>query len=50
MRKETSKLPELLNYDLPLTKESGAYVCGDGSGSVKIDTTTGDINLISAAE
>lgn len=39
-----------INYDLPLTKESGAYVCGDGSGSVKIDTTTGDINLISAAE
>jgi DUF4097 and DUF4098 domain-containing protein YvlB len=38
------------NYALPLTKESGAYVCGDGSGSVKIDTTTGDINLISAAE
>ena len=39
-----------INYDLPLTKESGAYVCGDGSGNVKIDTTTGDINLISAAE
>ena len=39
-----------INYDLPLIKESGAYVCGDGSGNVKIDTTTGDINLISAAE
>ena len=34
-----------INYDLPLAKEDGAYVCGDGSGSVKIETTTGDITL-----
>jgi hypothetical protein len=33
-----------------MTKESGAYVCGDGSGSVKIDTTTGDITLTSASK
>ncbi|MBQ4176413.1 MAG: DUF4097 family beta strand repeat protein [Lachnospiraceae bacterium] len=37
-------------YDLPLTGKGGTYVCGDGSGSVEIDTTTGDIAITSAAE
>ena len=32
-------------YDLPLSKEGGAYVCGDGSKSVKIDTVSGNITI-----
>ena len=37
-------------YDLPLTRSGEAYVCGDGSGSVEIDTTTGDIAVTAVAE
>ena len=38
-----------ISYDLPLSREGGAYVCGDGSGSVKIETTTGDVRLTSVS-
>ena len=34
-----------IRYDLPLTKEGKTYVCGDGSGSLSISTTSGDITL-----
>ena len=32
-----------IDYDLPLTKQNGSYVCGDGSGKVEIRTTSGNI-------
>ena len=32
-------------YDLPLTKEGNAYICGDGSAEVKISVTSGDIKI-----
>ena len=34
-----------VRYDLPLTKEGSVYICGDGSGSVEISTTSGDIRI-----
>ena len=34
-----------IRYDLPLTKEGKTYVCGNGSGSLSISTTSGDITL-----
>ena len=34
-----------ITYDLPLTKQDGNYICGDGSRKVKISTTAGDIRL-----
>ena len=34
-----------VEYELPLAKQGDAYVCGDGSGTVKIDTTSGDISV-----
>ena len=34
-----------VNYDLPLTKQGKDYICGNGKGTVKIDTTSGDILL-----
>ena len=37
------------DYDIPLVRDGENYVCGDGSGSVKIDTTTGDIMLTSVS-
>lgn len=37
-------------YDLPLTKEGGKYTCGNGSGKVEVDTTSGDILLTVLAE
>lgn len=37
-----------INGEMPLTRQDGDYVCGDGSGSVKIDTVTGDITITSA--
>ena len=36
-------------YDLALTRSGDRYVCGDGSGTVSIGTTSGDVR-ISAAE
>ena len=35
-----------VDYELPLTRKGSAYVCGDGSASVKIDTTSGDIKIL----
>ena len=32
-----------IDYDLPLMKQNGSYVCGDGSGEVEIHTTSGNI-------
>ena len=37
-----------INYDLPLKKEGGAYVCGDGKASLSVDTTSGSITLTTA--
>ena len=34
-----------VKYDLPMSKEGSAYVCGDGSGTVEIDTTSGDVQI-----
>ena len=34
-----------INYKLPLTKQGGSYVCGDGSGEVEIHTTSGSITI-----
>ena len=34
-----------VEYTLPLTKQEDAYICGDGSARVDIDTTSGDITL-----
>lgn len=34
-----------VRYDLPLAKEGSSYVCGDGSGKLNIDTTSGDISI-----
>lgn len=34
-----------IDYDLPLTKQGDAYICGDGSTEVKIDTTSGNIQI-----
>ncbi len=35
-----------VKYDLPLEKEKNTYVCGDGSGDVKIETTSGNITIL----
>ena len=34
-----------IDYDLPLTKQNGSYVCGDGSAEVEIHTTSGSITI-----
>ena len=34
-----------VDYALPLNKQESEYVCGDGSGSVDIHTTSGNIRL-----
>ena len=34
-----------VEYDLPLEKQKNNYLCGDGSGDVKIDTTSGNISI-----
>lgn len=39
-----------LDYDLPLAKQGDAYVCGDGSASVEIGTTSGSIRLTALTE
>ncbi len=31
------------DYDVPLSKDGGSYISGDGSSKVKIDTSSGDI-------
>jgi hypothetical protein len=35
-----------VNYDMPLVKEGSTYTCGDGSGDVKINTTSGNITVV----
>ena len=37
-----------IEYDTALTKQDRAYVCGDGSAAVEIETTSGDIHLLRA--
>ena len=37
-------------YELPMEKQGKKYVCGDGSGTVKISTTSGDIMIKELAE
>lgn len=39
-----------LDYDLPLVKQGDIYVCGDGSASVEIGTTSGSICLTALTE
>ncbi len=39
-----------IDYELPLTKQGSALVCGDGSGNVNIDTTSGDIKILPVNE
>lgn len=34
-----------IRYDLPLAKKGSSFVCGDGSGKLDIDTTSGDISI-----
>ncbi len=36
------------DYSLPLTRSGSDYVCGDGSGSVSISTTSGDVRIDAA--
>ena len=36
-----------IQNSLPLSGQGKAYTCGDGSGTVKIDTTSGDIRIAS---
>ena len=38
-----------IEHDIPLTQQGKSYVCGDGSGKVKISTTSGDILLTEAS-
>ncbi|MBO4926167.1 MAG: DUF4097 family beta strand repeat protein [Clostridia bacterium] len=39
-----------LDYDLPLVKQGDVYLCGDGSASVEIGTTSGSIRLTALTE
>ena len=39
-----------VKYDLPLTKDGSSYICGDGSASVNINTTSGDVRILPAAQ
>ena len=39
-----------VNYDMPLVKEGSTYTCGDGSGDVKINTTSGNITVVSFSD
>ena len=39
-----------LSYDLPLTKQGKEYICGDGSGKVTMETTSGNIMLTTIDE
>ena len=34
-----------IDYSVPLAREGDDYVCGDGSGKVTIETTSGDVRL-----
>ena len=38
------------DYAVPLTRDGSAYACGDGSASVKIHTTSGNVLLTEAEE
>ncbi len=38
------------DYTVPLTRDGDAYACGDGSASVKIHTTSGDVRLTEVSE
>ena len=33
------------DYDMPLNKQGGLYVCGDGTADVKVSTTAGDVHI-----
>lgn len=39
-----------IDYDLALSREGDRYVCGDGSGTVELGSTSGDIRLNRAAQ
>ena len=39
-----------VEYTLPLTKQGGSYICGDGSARVDIGTTSGSITVKDIAE
>ena len=34
-----------VDYNIPLSREGNTYICGDGSGQVSVNTTSGDILL-----
>ena len=34
-----------VDYSLPMSSDGSTYVCGDGSGSVDISTTSGDVQI-----
>ena len=42
---EISTTSGSVNTAMPLTKDGSRYACGDGSGSVRIDTTSGSVTL-----
>ena len=39
-----------IQNDLPLAKNNGTYTCGDGSGKVDIETTSGNIHILEFKE
>ena len=39
-----------VEYDLPLEKKKNSYICGDGSGEVEIETTSGNITLLACQD
>ena len=39
------KVSGKITYDLPMTVRGASYICGDGSGYVRIHTTSGGISL-----
>lgn len=44
-RAEVDSTSGRFEYSLPLTRKGDDYVCGDGSGSVDIETTSGDVRI-----
>ena len=49
-RADVSTTSGKFDYTVPLTRDGDGYTCGDGSGSVRIHATSGDIRLADTGE
>lgn len=47
-RADVSTTSGHFDYTVPLSRDGNAYTCGDGSGQLHIDTTSGNVRLVEA--